>query len=285
MSLASILPHLPLPLCEEIHQTLSHPFLKNASVAEVRLRHGHCASLSVFCAGKLRNVPLSFLGDADSLKETFSRASGGSLYAFEEELKEGYFSLPHGVRVGVSGRVLRRGESICSLLSIDTLVFRLPSGNPSADTLFSFYKKSAGGILLFAPPGGGKTSLLRAFAARAAKEERVAVVDTREELLFPETTLLLDRLVGYPKAKGAEIAVRTLSPELLILDEIGQSEAEGLCSLVCFGVRTVATVHGDDAATLRHAPSLAPVLRTGLFSYLWDIKQGCALPISEGDAV
>lgn len=285
MPLASILPHLPAPLCEEIRKVLSSPPFRGSRPSEVRLRQGRNASLSVFCGGRLRNVPLSFFGDADSLKETFSRAVGGSLYAFEEQLKEGYLSLSGGVRVGVSGRAMSRDGRICSLLSIDTLVFRLPSGNASADALFSFYKKSAGGILLFAPPGGGKTTLLRAFAECAAKEERVAVVDTREEFFFSDKALLLDHLAGYPKERGAEIAVRTLSPELLVLDEIGVSEAAGLCALVSFGVRTVASVHGEDAASLLSTPSLLPLLRAGLFSHLWDVRRGYAVPIPRESSV
>ena len=161
MPLASILPHLPDRLCEEIRQVLTTPMLRSAHVAEVRLRKDRVASLSLFQNGRLVNLPLSFCADGDALKETFSRAAGGSLYAFEEALKEGYLPLPHGVRVGVAGKAVCCNDSICSILSIDSLVFRLPSGSVSADALFSFYKKSTGGILLFAPPGGGKTTLLR----------------------------------------------------------------------------------------------------------------------------
>ena len=169
----------------------------------------------------------------------------------------------------------------CQTAIISPLVFRLPSGSVSADALFSFYKKSTGGILLFAPPGGGKTTLLRALAERAAGEERVAVIDTREEFFFRGAKLLLDRLAGYPKAKGAEIAVRTLSPELLILDEVGEKEASALSRLVSFGVRTVASVHGDSGDALLHAPALAPLLRSGLFSHLWDVRRACALSVRE----
>jgi stage III sporulation protein AA len=157
----------------------------------------------------------------------------------------------------------------------------LPTAEGNADALYTFYRRERGGILLFAPPGAGKTTLLRAFAEKAAKEHRVAVIDTRREFFFSASSALLDHLSGYPKAEGAEIALRTLSPELLILDEVGEKEAAALSRLVSFGVRTVASVHGDSGDALLHAPALAPLLRSGLFSHLWDVRRACALSVRE----
>ncbi|MBE6656436.1 MAG: hypothetical protein E7609_06195 [Ruminococcaceae bacterium] len=281
MLLESVLAHLPMALKEEILRRLATPPLHGARISEIRLRRGRIASLSLFRDGRLINLPLSFVADGAALDETLAHATGGSVYAFEEQLKEGYFSLPQGVRVGASGRAVSKDGVILSLSSIDSIVFRLPGVTVSGDALFSFYQESAGGILLFAPPGGGKTTLLRAFSARAARERRVAVIDTREEFFFAEKSLLIDHLTGYPKAKGAEIAVRTLSPDLLVLDEIGASEAAALVSLVTFGVRTVASVHGDEAATVLRAPALFALLRSGLFSHLWDVRKMRATPIGE----
>ena len=78
---------------------------------------------------------------------------------------------------------------------------------------------------------------------------------------------------------------RTLSPELLILDEVGAFEAKALASLVSFGVRTVASVHGESAVEILRAPALASLLHTGLFSHLWDVKGGRAFPIKEGGCI
>ena len=168
-----------------------------------------------------------------------------------------------------------------SLTAIDSLVFRLPAGMPSAEALFRFYRNSTGGILLFAPPGGGKTSLLRAFTRLAAKEARVSLIDAREEFDLPDPHLLLDHLRGYPKAVGAELAVRTLSPELLVIDEIGKEEAAALTALVSHGVRTLAAVHGECADALLSAPALAPLLASGVFSHLWDVRRSLPYPIQK----
>lgn len=280
MSLSFILPLLPTALGAEIRALLSSPVLARASVAEVRLRLGRIASLSLFRGGALINLPLTFVATRDDLSETLARTAEGSVFAHEETLREGYFTVGNGIRVGVSGRVFAEGEAIRSLTELESLVFRLPRADVSAEALFAFYTQSSGGILLFSPPGGGKTTHLRALARAAACTRRVAVIDTREELFCEGTTLLLDRLTGYPKARGAEIAARTLSPELIVLDEIGVSECASLCALVSLGVRTVASVHARTAAEILASPALRPLLETGLFSHLWDVCAECAVSLS-----
>ena len=142
MPLASVLAHLPQALKEELSHALASPFFRETRISEIRLRRGRVASLSFFRHGRLVNFPLSYVADGTALTQTLARATGGSVYAFEEELREGYFPLPKGVRVGVSGKAIRKGDTVLSLSSVDSLVFRLPSAATSRTPISSRMRSS-----------------------------------------------------------------------------------------------------------------------------------------------
>ena len=134
------------------------------------------------------------------------------------------------------------------------------------------------------PPGGGKTTALRGLVDVVSQKLRVAVVDTRGELYGFAEDALVDVLSGYPKAKGAEIAVRTLSPQVLVLDEIGAEEAQALVALSSLGVRVVASAHAKEARELLARESMRRLFSCGLFSSLWDVIRGTPVGVEETEA-
>lgn len=240
--------------------------------AEIRLRLGHFASLAFYRGGRLQNVPLPVALDGEGMRRVFSGLCRGSVYAYEDSVKEGYVSLPGGLRVGVGGVCVSDGEKIRAVREVTSLVFRIPRPVLGcAASLIRLFRERRCGILVYAPPGGGKTTLLREAArelSRAPFALRVAVIDTRGEFTGLEEECLVDVLSGYPKAKGLEIAVRTLSPDLLICDEITDREAEGIFAAAGSGVPLLASAHGRSEAEVKARPGLAPFFRAGIFPIL-----------------
>lgn len=249
---------------------------QSGTLCELRLRVGRLSSLTLRGRDGLYNLPLSFVLSDSEMREIFSRTCGGSVHAFEESLKEGYLSLPSGVRVGVGGRAVTKNGKTATISAVKSLVFRIPHKCPhAADTLLSLFKERACGILLFSPPGGGKTTRLREFAreiSRGENPKRCAVIDTRGEFFGFEKECLIDLLSGYPKAEGAEIAVRTLTPEVLVMDEIGEKEIGALLSLSSLGVPVVASIHGKTAKEVCASPARA-LLEKGIFDLLFDAQK------------
>lgn len=260
---------LPSPLLGAIKAVRLPP---SAVLSEVRVRGGRRASLSLFSQGELVNLPIDYVASSDEVSGILGRACGGSVYAFEEGLKEGYVSLGEGVRLGVCGKAVVKEGVLCALSAVDSLVFRLPAvRSTKKEALARFFLSHYGGVLLFSPPGCGKTTALRGFVEQISKKQRVAVVDTRGEFYGFGEDALLDVLSGYPKAKGAEIAVRTLSPQVLVLDELGAEEARALFALSAFGVRVVASAHAREAGELLLRDSMRALFSCGLFACLWDV--------------
>ncbi len=232
---------------------------------EVRLRADRHATLTVGGHNHPTRVRLSVY----ELGAILTHICGGSLYAYSDTIHQGYITLEDGIRVGIAGRAVCEEGRIIGVSEIDSLCIRIPHRHGQVgDTVCRLLRHMAAeggsprGVLIYAPPGVGKTTLLRSVAAGMAsppEPRRTVVIDTRGELGFEVggESLCMDILRGYPRARGVEIATRTLSAELIVCDEIGDvEEAMALISSHHGGVPLVASAHAGTVDEL--------LLRTGI---------------------
>lgn len=213
------------------------------------------------------NIPLFSRLSQKEVVDIYDKIIGGSVYSHIGELKSGFVSLFSGIRVGVVSSLSERDGMPND---ISGLVFRLPiSPSESADKLFSAWLDNNGGMLIYSLPSGGKTSALRALAGKISRELmiKVAVIDERREFNPDDySDASVDIMQGYEKHVGLEIALRTLSAEVIIVDEIGnEDESKALLRVGRGGVPIIATTHAADFEEVMSKPSIKKLTTEGYF--------------------
>ncbi len=260
---------LPLSLQRELALLRRSCADFDTGLSELRLRCGR------MCAITLRgeNIPLVTRLTQEDMEHLLGNFCRHSVYAYSQTLCEGYIRLPGGFRVGVAGRAVREKGQVVGIKDVTSFCIRIAHAVLGAGQVGVDAFRQLGcheGVLVYAPPGIGKTTMLRDMVdtlSRGRSGLRVAVVDCRGELCGTAgCTGMVDVLEDYSKAKGIEIATRTLSPQVIVCDEIGgYDEAESILAVQSSGVPLVASAHGDSLASVLARPAIGMLDRAGVF--------------------
>ncbi len=261
---------LPQDMQEEL-KAVSVPLRQ--CVAEVRFRVG----MPMLLTGAEACV---FVGrrtyTAQDLHRLFCHLCAHSVYAHQTELRCGFVAAANGCRAGIAGQAVVENGQVVSVRDVTSVCLRLPRehrgcARPLVERLYCDGRLQS--LLICGSPASGKTTLLRdvirALACDRRRPTQLAVVDERGELTATfESARPFDVLGGFPKAIGIEQALRTLSPEGIVFDELGGSEdIEAVLRCVHSGVATIGSVHAESISALHSRPLLRQLLTAGA----WDL--------------
>ena len=268
------LSYLPASISDAVRRTMG---LYRGNVSEIRLR----ADKPVFITVGNKNICCNISSTTDELSRIVRSLCGNSMYSHSETIKEGYICTECGIRTGVCGRAVTEQDRIISVTDISSLCIRIPHrAKGAADELIRLLLDDSGGLLIFSKPGVGKTTALRELSAGLSSSPfyfRVAVVDTRFEICGAlNGNYTIDSLCGYPRAKGIETALRTLSPQYIICDEIAnKDDYEAVLNASGAGVPVVASAHAGSYGELGRNPYIIPLIEKGIFRYIVELKREC----------
>ena len=181
---------------------------------------------------------------------------------------QGYIPAPGGHRIGLCGQAVSQNGSITGIREIHSLCIRVARDFPGVGKDAAAH---VGSILILGAPGWGKTTLLRDLIRQLAEKETVTVIDERGEL-FPKGIprgKRMDILTGCPKPAGLDMAVRTMTPRYIAVDEItAEAAAQAVIHAVGCGIRLLATAHATNARDLLLRPVYRPLCENRVFDRL-----------------
>lgn len=235
--------------------------------------------------------------DRQALTEIVSHLCQYSLYAYEDELRQGYITIEGGHRVGIAGQAVQESEgAIRTIKHISAINIRvahqiLRAADPVLPYVYA--KGMIRNTLIVSPPGCGKTTLLRDLVRQIScgnaygPGRTVGIVDERSEIAGcymgqPQNDLgpRSDVLDACPKALGMMMLLRSMSPAVLAVDELGsKEEIRALRMAASCGVSLVATIHGMDMQDVQGKPEMGALLSEGIFTCMLllgrDVQGNC----------
>lgn len=266
---------------ERLRLLLMHSVVDWNTLQEIHIRAGKNITFTVQGRKVLPNQNGQVVSRRE-FREILEYISNYSLYAFEEEIRKGFLTIPGGHRVGVAGRAVVSDGKVKTIRNISFLNIRVSHEIPGcADRIlpYLFEQNTFLSTLIVSPPGAGKTTLLRdvvrqlASGGRMFQPRNVSVVDERSEIAScymgtpqNDVGMYCDVLDACPKPEGIRMMIRSMAPEVIAVDEIGTlGEYEALTEAATSGCSILATVHGRSLEQIREKQNLCRMLKEQMF--------------------
>ncbi len=216
-----------------------------------------------------------YITDFSEIQSIVKALSRYSLHSCERELTQGYFTIENGIRVGISGVYSESEKS--RLKYINSLNFRVSREvwGCSTELYTRLFKNSTPSVLICGGVNSGKTTILRDMCRLAGNEMKTALIDERNEISsvvngipINDVGVHTDILSGCSRETGINNAVRSLSPRIIVCDEIGEEhDADAIVKAKGCGAEFISTIHVSDYESLNRRYISKKLLNSGVFDY------------------
>lgn len=252
---------------------------KDGTLQEIRLKAGKPIIINAGDREYVTNIILSYM----EIRQILQKISNFSVYAYDDEIKEGFITAKGGCRIGISGEFSSENKKVKSLKNIYSLNIRIAHEVKGCSDKIMKYICHEGRVMntiLISPPKCGKTTILRDIARNISngmntpylKGMKVAIIDERSEIAgcslgIPQMdvgirTDVFDRCF---KSEGIIMAVRSMSPDVIVCDEIGTKEdMEAIIKSFLCGVSIITSIHGEGIEDLLRREAFNEIIRNNI---------------------
>lgn len=228
--------------------------------------------------GLTGNADKALIADKFLIDEIVKRACENSVYAYSNQIREGFLTLRGGARVGLCGEGVCENGAVKTLKNINSLAIRVPHEvkGCSAPAMEYLFRGGFLSTLVISPPGCGKTTFIRDIIFQLSQKNycySVLVCDERFEIAncFNGINTLdvgefCDIVSGVPKNYAFGNAIRAMRPDILVTDELGgEKDCDAVVSASSCGTGILASVHAKDIDDLKRKQGFERILKEKVF--------------------
>lgn len=285
LDITEILSKFPKKIANEINKILNSNEQK-VFLEEIRIRVSRPIILKY---GNFEKVIENLTVNTQEILEILQGICENSIYSYQNQICNGYITLKGGHRVGITGSVVIADGKIININYISSLNFRISkqiigASNRILKYVLDIENNSIFNTLIISPPGVGKTTMLRDLVRKISTGMEqinfegitVGLVDERGEIAsmykgIPQNDVGIrtDVLDNISKDLGMRMLIRSMSPNVIVADEIGNNEdVDAINYAVCCGIKGIFTAHGASIEDINLNPAIKKIINLHIFERL-----------------
>lgn len=283
LNFKNVLRFFPMNICSEMDRCFGTKEMGEInSLEEIRIRVGKPILLKL---GEKEEM-LNHVVTSEEILEILQHLCDNSIYSYQSQICNGFLTVQGGHRIGITGNVVIKENKVTNISYVSSLNIRIAKqivgcSNKILKYVLDVEHNSVLNTLIVSSPGGGKTTLLRDLIRKISSGMEqikfhginVGVIDERGEIAamykgVPQNDIGIrtDVLDNIPKALGMKMMIRSMSPHVIVADEIGSREdVEAIEEAIHCGIRGIFTAHGSGIEDLKANPALRNLMDTNVF--------------------